>query len=274
MTSATPIPRTLYIHDDLSDDLRALGEGSRSWRLGQALFALLRRDAGRIVVLTLAQQLEGLVARGDHAPFATTVGIGRAGVRVAEAVHARTGWFPSIRRVDLWREEDDGGGYVLEGPAPLAAQVSALPNGSAAVVDDTIFSGLTMRTVLAALSQARRERLHAFCLRAVAESLPGVAALAPVTAGFAAPGRILDDVSFINASGLVRRGAIRRTGRLPLAFHERPEWMEAWFPIDHERITELCRELAVELDTDSVRAPALPAQPDLGGGSGAGRRPA
>jgi hypothetical protein len=131
-----------------------------------------------------------------------------------------------------------------------------------------------MRAILAALSRAGPKRLHAFCLRAVAESLPGVAELAPVTAGFAAPGRILDDVSFINASGLVRRGAIRRTGRHPLAFYERPEWMAAWFPTDHEEITELCRELAVELEAGAVRAPALPAQSDLGGGSGAGRRPA
>lgn len=249
MPAATPIPRTLYIHDDLSDDLRALGEGSPGWRLGQTLFALLRRDAGRIVVLTLTQQIDGLLAREAHAPFAITVGVGRAGVRVAEAVHTRTGWFPSIHRVDLWREEDEAGAYVLAGPSPLASQIRALPHGdSVAVVDDTVFSGLTLRTVLAALPRTGTRRLHAFCLRAVAESLPSVAALAPVTAGFAAPGRILDDVSFINASGLVRRGAIRRTGRQPLAFHERPEWMAAWFPADHERITELCRELAAELD--------------------------
>jgi hypothetical protein len=249
VSSTTPVPRTLYVHDDLSDDLRARGEDSRSRRLGQALFALLRRDAGRVVILTLAQQLEGLVARGEHAPFAIAVGLGRAGVRVAEIVHARTGWFPSIHRVDLWREEDDGGGYVLSGPAPLAAQVSALPDGrSIAVVDDTIFSGLTMRTVLAALPRSGLPGVHAFCLRAVAESLPCVAQLAPVTAGFAAPGRILDDVSFINASGLVRRGAIRRAGRPPLAFYERPEWMAAWFPTDHEDITALCRELAAELE--------------------------
>src|SRR5206468_3539025 len=86
-------------------------------------------------------------------------------------------------------------------------------------------------------------RVHAFCLRAVAESLPRVAALAPVSAGVAAAGRILDDVSFINASGLVHRGAIRRTGQASLAFFERPEWMEAWFPGYAEAIVTLCREL-------------------------------
>jgi len=199
------------------------------------------------VILTLAGQVDGLVARGEHAPFAETVGIGRAGVRVAAAVHARTGWFPSIHQVDLWREEDRDGGYVLSGPEPLAARLAALASAdSIAVVDDTIFSGLTMRAVLAALP--RVPRVHAFCLRAVADSLASVAELAPVTAGFAATGRILEDVSFINASGLVRRGAIRRTGRPPLAFYERPEWMAAWFPMDHEKITALCRELAAELD--------------------------
>ena len=245
--SATPVPRTLYVHDDLSDELSALGEGSRGFRLGQALFARLREDAQRVIILTLVQQVDGLVAGSDHAPFAAAVGIGRAGVRVAETVNARTGWFPSIHRVDLWREEDQDGGYVLSGPEPLASRLGALPLGdSIAVVDDTVFSGLTMRTVLAALP--RVPRVHAFCLRAVSESLSSVAELAPVTAGFAASGRILDDVSFINASGLVKRGAIRRTGRPPLAFYERPEWMAAWFPADHEAITALCRELAAKLD--------------------------
>ena len=199
------------------------------------------------MILTLAEQIDGLVARGEHTPFAEVVGIGRAGVRVAAAVHARTGWFPSIHRVDLWREEDRDGGYVLSSPEPLPARLATLATAdSIAVVDDTIFSGLTMRAVLAALP--RVPRVHAFCLRAVADSLAAVAELAPVTAGFAASGRIIEDVSFINASGLVKRGAIRRTGRPPLAFYERPEWMAAWFPTDHEAITALCRELAAELD--------------------------
>jgi adenine/guanine phosphoribosyltransferase-like PRPP-binding protein len=245
--AVTPVPRTLYVHDDLSDALRARGEDSPAWRLGRALFDLLRRDRGRVVILTLGEQLDGLAARRPHAAFATTVGIGGAGVRVATTVHARTGWFPAIHRVDLWREEGADGGYVLSGPRSLESQVGALACGdSIAVVDDTVFSGLTMRTVLQALPP--RPRVHAFCLRAVAESLRGVAEIAPVTAGFAAAGRMLEDVSFINASGLVTKGAIRRAGRPPLAFHERPEWMAAWFPSDHREITALCRELAAELE--------------------------
>src|SRR5439155_9812653 len=125
--------------------------------------------------------------------------------------------------------------------------------------DDTIFSGLTMRAVLAALPVAPQRRVHAFCLRAVAESLPPVAALAPLTAGVAVPGRLLDDVSFINASGLVRRGAIRRAGRPSLAFFERPEWIAAWFPEDADEVIALRRELhealAAPRDDRAARTP-------------------
>ena len=256
----TPVPRTLYVYDDLSAELKA--HGAHAQQLGEALFERLRADE-RIVVLTLDEQLDALVARGQHAPFAGAVGIGRAGARVAAQVHARTGWFPVIHAVDLWREEDDAGGYALAGSATLASQLARIADAdSIAVVDDTIFSGLTMRAVLEALPPRRNRRVHAFCLRAVAESLPGVAALAPVSAGVAAAGRILEDVSFINASGLVRRGAIRRAGQASLAFFERPEWMEAWFPGYTEAIVKLCRELH-----EAVEAPRADRAPRTRRGS-------
>lgn len=244
----TPTPRTLYVHDDLSETLRALDEGSAARRLGERLLARLAAERPRIVVLRLDEQLDRVVAAGDHAPFDVAIGIGAAGARVAERLHERTGWFPAIRRIDVWREERDDGSYALSGPAPLLAQLAPVREApSAAVVDDTIFSGLTMRAVLRAVGARPGRRLHAFCLRAIEESLAAVRALAPVTAGVTASGRILEDVSVINASGLVRRGAIRRAGRPALAFFERPEWMAAWFPADHEAVTALCRQLCALL---------------------------
>src|SRR5687768_14432806 len=221
--------------------------------------ALVRRDA-RVTVLTLDEQLDALVARAPRAPFSLAIGIGRAGERVARQVHARTGWFPTIRRVDLTREEDGRGGYALVSPTgvPLAAQLAGVETAaSLAVVDDTVFSGITMRQVLEALAPEVRARTHAFCLRCVEASLPALRALAPVTAGFAAPGRLLDEVSLINASGLVRRGSIRRTGLPPLAFFERPEWMLAWFPGHGEAVIECCRRLNAILEPDGT--PSLPA---------------
>jgi hypothetical protein len=246
----TPPPRTLYIHDDLTDDTRdRYGEGSEAFPAVQGLFRLLRRDTGRIRILTLEEQLAAL-ARGHHAPFAVAVGIGRAGERVARQVHARTGWFPVIERVELTREEH-GDAYALStlGKPPLDAQLGSVAEAaSIAVVDDTVFSGLTMLAVLDALAPAALGRAHAFCLRGVGESLARVAKRVPVEAGFVAHGRLLEDVSFINASGLVRRGAIRRVGQAPLAFFERPQWMQAWFLTDADEVTARCAALSRMLD--------------------------
>ena len=234
---AQPTPRRLYVHDDLSDHVaRRCGAGSPAALLARDLLAAVAREAERVRLLTLGEQVERVVAQGAHAPFAIAIGIGSAGRRVAETLHERAGWFPRIRRVGLTREEDGRGGYHLISTetAELAAQLARIDpladGASLAVVDDTVFSGLTMRSVLEALPAATRARTRAFCLRGVAESIAAVAALCPITAGVAAPGRLLEDVSFINASGLVRRIAIRRRGQPPLAFFERPEWIPRVVP--------------------------------------------
>jgi hypothetical protein len=257
----TPTPRRFYIHDDLTDEVGAShGPGSAAGALVRELLALVRRDRTRVTILTLREQIEALVARGGHAPFALTIGIGRAGERVARQIHAHTGWFPTIRRVELTREEDGRGGYTVVGPAgvSMADQLAGTDTASSlAVVDDTIFSGITLRKLLEALPASTRACSHAFCLRCVAESLPALETLCPVTPGFAAPGRLLEDVSFINASGLVRRGSIRRTGQAPLAFFERPEWMHAWFPGHASDVIDCCRRLNRLLEPDG--APSLPA---------------
>lgn len=249
---AQPTPRLLYVHDDLTDEVaRQAGAGSPAAALARDLLALLTRDPERVHILTLGEQVARVVAQGDHAPFALTLGIGGAGQRVAAALHARAGWFPRIRRIGLAREEDGRGGYrVISTEADdLAAQLDGVADcASLALVDDTVFSGLTMRALIAALPDAARRRAHAFCLRGVAETIATVAVLCPITAGVAAPGRRLDDVSFINASGLVRRVAIRRAGRPALAFFERPQWIRSWFPAVHAEVLAVCARLNALLD--------------------------
>jgi hypothetical protein len=249
---AQPTPRRLYVHDDLTDDVAAAaGPTSPAAVLARELLALLAADRERVRVLTLAEQVEGVATQGSHPPFELALGIGRAGERVARTLHARTGWFPRVRRVGLTREEDGRGGYRLVStePASLAAQLEgARECASLAVVDDTVFSGLTMTGLLEALDAPQRARTRAFCLRGVAESVAAVGALCPITVGIAAPGRPLDEVSFINASGLVRRVAIRRPGRPPLAFFDRPEWIRAWFPTRHVDVLALCRRLNALLE--------------------------
>jgi hypothetical protein len=252
---AAPTPQVFYIHDDLSEDVRRThGERSVAFQLTQELLTLVRRDPQRVVVLHLEEQISRLVGQGSHAPFAMTIGIGQAGERVARQLHQRTGWFPVLRRVDVTREEDGQGGYNLVSTTtqPLAEQLRGVETClSLAVVDDTVFSGLTMRTVLRTLSPAVLACTHAFCLRGVAQSLHSIQALCPVTVGFAASGRLLDEVSFINAAGLVRRISIRRVGQPPLAFFDRPAWMHAWFPGYADDVIAVCRRLNALLESDT-----------------------
>lgn len=242
-----PTPRLLYVHDDLSDDVvRRFGADSDPAALLRSLFALLAGDGERVVILTTAEQMKLVVGRGAHAPFDLTLGIGRAGERVAQALHLETGWFPRVRRLGLTREEDGRGDYRLVSTvaATLAAQLDGIDDArSLAVVDDTVFSGLTMRSVLEALPAPLLPRTRAFCLRGIGESIAAVARLCPVTAGVAAPGRMLEDVSFINASGLVFRVGIRRRGQPPLAFFDRPDWIRAWFPGRDAEVIARCRRL-------------------------------
>jgi hypothetical protein len=249
---AAPTPQVFYIHDDLSAEVgRRHGVASPAFRLTQELFTVVRRNPHKVVVLTLEEQVTRLLAQGDHAPFALTVGIGRAGERVAQLLHTRAGWFPVLRRVEATREEDGQGGYrvISLTATPLAQQLQGLEAvPSLAIVDDTVFSGLTMRTILQALPADVLARTHAFCLRGVAESLPAVRAFCPLSIGFAAPGRILDEVSFINATGLVLRVGIRRQGQPAMAFFERTEWMHAWFPGYAEEVIALCRRLNALLE--------------------------
>ncbi len=251
---AAPTPKVLYIHDDLSDYVtRQHGQASPAWHLTRELFALVCREPRRVLVLSIESQIASLLARRTYTPFALAIGIGRAGERVAQQLHARTGWFPRISRVDITREEDGHGGYnvVATTGILLAQQLPPLDTvSSLAVVDDTVFSGLTMRTVLLALPADVRTRTQAFCLRGVAASLVSIASLCSIAIGLAAPGRLLDEVSFINASGLVMRVGIRHPEEPPQAFFERPAWMHAWFPGYADEVIALCQRLNALLEPD------------------------
>jgi hypothetical protein len=224
--NAQPTPKILYVHDDITEEVATdFGVDSEEHRVARQLISIVSRNTDRVVFLNLQTQVYALVEGEHHEPFEVALGIGEARERVARHVHERTGWFPVLRRVDITRVEDGRGGYFLRGKDgrswknPLRGMVV---EGSIAVVDDTVFSGLTMRSLLDALTSKLLPMVRAFCLRGVTESISLMGDNVPISSGFAAPGRILGEVSFINASGFVRSVAIRRKGQPSLAFFKRP----------------------------------------------------
>jgi hypothetical protein len=240
-----PTPKILYVHDDITEEAAAdFGIDSAVHRLARQLISTVGRVTDRVTVLSLQTQVDALVEGENHEPFEITLGIGEAGERVARQLDERTGWFPMVRRVDITRVEDGRGGYFLSGKDghPWEDPLREIAvEGSIGVVDDTVFSGLTMRSLLDALPSTMLPIVRAFCLRGVADSISQIGDIVPISSGFAAPGRILDEVSFINASGLVRSVAIRRKGQRSLAFFERPEWIRTWFPGHADEVLEICR---------------------------------
>ena len=245
-----PTPRRFYIHDDISDGVNDIfGADSIVADRVSDLFDLMTGSAPeRVRILTVDEQIEALVTsvHDSAGPYDLTLGIGAAGERVAQQLHEQAGWFPHIHRIDVTRQEDGQGGYtvVSTSSTSLKDQLANLEGAeSIAIVDDSVFSGATMRTVLTALPPGALEKTHAFCLRCVAESLETVRELCPVSAGFQAEGRILEDVSFIKVSGLVTRVGIRQPGGRSMAFYERPEWIHAWFPGYGDEVITLARKL-------------------------------
>ena len=255
ITTSTPTPTAFYIHDDLSEDVRLThGRDSLEYKLVRELLHLARRDSDRVFVLTVDEQIDLLVSKASPKPFDIAIGIGSAGENVARQIHDRAGWFPNIRKLDAARQEANEGGYTLISitQESLEDQVRDLDRfESIAIVDDTLFSGFTVRTVLSLLPDNVRDKTEVYCLRCVQESLESVREIRPVTVGFEARGRILEEVSYINASGLARRVGIRRKGLPSLAFYERPEWMEAWFPGYADEVIVACRRLNALLGHDA-----------------------
>ena len=128
---AQPTPRRLYVHDDLTGDVaREVGPASPAAATARELLALLARDRARVRVLTIAEQVDAVVAQGSHAPFEIAIGIGSAGQRVARTLHERVGWFPCIRRVGLTQptgadDDQEGiapGDRLLQDPAKIPTE--------------------------------------------------------------------------------------------------------------------------------------------------------
>jgi hypothetical protein len=126
--------------------------------LAQVLLRLVRRDPERVIVLRVEEQLQAVAAQGPLAPFELADGIGRAGERVARQLHDRTFWFPVIRRLDIWREEDGRGGYRMVSVAnPVEAHLHELGRcRSLAVVDIGILRAAGVDACM--ISWLRRQR--------------------------------------------------------------------------------------------------------------------
>lgn len=236
-------PATVYVYNDLPYVLAARPGDAALVALVDELLQALEAEP-RVRLLSVDVLVEALARSPVAAPFAHTLAIGGAGTRVARLLHARTGWFPSIETLAITREEANDTGYRIigSGGGDPEQQLAALTGKSLALVDDTIYSGLTLAWALDRLSAPMLTGTCIFALQAVQQALPPLRGRCAVYAGIELPGERERDLTVIKASHLFERGAIRRPAG-DLAFYQRPAWMRAWFPLGAARITALCTRL-------------------------------
>ena len=105
-----------------------------------------------------------------HSSSKSAFAIGDSGRRVADLLHARTGWFPQIETLSLSRRERPGGGYdhrelviaerqdapVEDLPAPVGALLVEAVAVDQLVQHQMVLGTTTLRVVLVCIPRARR----------------------------------------------------------------------------------------------------------------------
>jgi len=238
------MPFHLFIYNDLPH-LRRLGSSDDHDALMGQLIEQLRREP-RVSIIDVNEQLDRLSRIPLCVPFGATIAVGAAGERIARLLNQQTGRFPTIRTIPVNRVETAAGRCQLspESIAFLDHELHGLVDTPLSIVDDTIYSGLTLLEVVRRLPASILLSTQVFCLQAIAESLPPLRAICTVHAGLELAGQIGEEVSIIKTSNLFMPGAIRHLGGGELAFYQRVEWMKQWFILDARGIIALCARLA------------------------------
>jgi len=237
-----PTPALLYVHDNLTPLVRErFGVASRAYDTAQRFLAEIAREP-HVKIGTLEKEIASLTDAVTPEPFDVAFGFGRKGEEIARILHGRWGAFPRICLLDITRVENGDGTYVLVSRSGRTIGEQVAAGGafrSCALVDDVLYTGFTVRSVLRHLPRERIGRCALFFTRGIGESkaqFEDDGCTAHV--GISLPGVIEKDVSTISVLNLVTEGAIRTRER-NLRYTDRPEWIEAWFPHRSDRIVEL-----------------------------------
>ncbi len=255
-------PLKLYIYDDIDDLLPVLSSPEYS-QIMRGLVTMLRKAIQaneNTLLIGRDYAVDKIKASYSHKPFDIAFAIGSSGYLVAKRLHFETNWFPNISLLPIKRNEVQENEYVIYSrfknkiSHAIRKKVSSI-----AIIDDTLYSGLTVRTVLENIPDRFVPQINLFFLHALEDGLASIANIQSVNAGLFIPGKREIDVSIIRASGLFYKGAIRRLKKSSQAFYQRPQWMQRWFPVNFQEIISISRKISflLELHKRSVNTPGF-----------------
>ncbi len=241
-----PTPKLLYVHDNLTPFVKTrFGKNSLEYETAQ-LFIKHIEVQPHTKVGNLEEELAGLISQSTPEPFDITFGFGHKGEEIAQLLHGRWSAFPNIQRLDITRiEKENDNGHILVSKTneSIEDQIAKADDfDSIALVDDVLFTGFTMHSVMELLDLEGKD-CHLFFTRGIEETKEEFEKMGcKVHLGVSLPGKIEVDSSTISIMNLITEGAIR-TPTGDLSYCDRSEWMEAWFPDRADTIKYLCQAL-------------------------------
>lgn len=253
-----PTPTRLYIHDDLGECRSEL------FPLIKRLRDLLKENK-HVILLNKNEQIKIVRSELKNKKFKHIFAVGRAAESLAYQIFTRKSELV-VHCLEVCRRERVDGSYtIINSTSPKVKKlIASLTSESVAIIEDTIYSGKTLETILSIFSVEARANVTIVCLQASQAGVLSLDCSMPVIAATLLPGRIDSEISIIKATGLFTSGAIRGEDGVNKAFFQRPEWLKAWFPQNFQSIYELCQHIYNSLEEDSELLELLPSSPFKG----------
>ena len=205
-------------------------------------YALLEN---RNVVLTNIREQIVEICSKSYQPFDIAIAVGDSGERVANLINEKTNWFPNLTTFNIAREESSKGRYFIPNTYldPIKVFFIDKKISRIAIIDDTLYSGLTIQAIINCIPIKLQKNIDIFLLQGLSITLEKLDKEYEFNIALKIDGIPEKEVTIIKASGLFMRGAIRISNSISLAFFEREEWMRIWFPKNWKEIIEICKKL-------------------------------
>src|ERR1051326_6808597 len=190
----------VYIYDDLP-------ESGRYGRLLSQLVRQLKRN--RVIFINPSKEIQKY-SRTPSAKklklFDLALGVGKGGFSIARQINKRLKIFPKLEYIKIHRTEVSPGRYMVKNFDPK--YFKNLKCASLAIVEDTIYSGLTLGRILKSLPKPLLKNTHVFCLQGIKSSINKLERQCKVSAMVKIKGKKDREVTIIKLSGLFTPGAI------------------------------------------------------------------